>query len=117
MLSSTPKPGDVVVFSKTKWGRRPGPRAREVAPLAAGDGYSYTVDKFWIVLDVHEDGSLDLLTPGGKVRQLDLHDKTLRFPTLIERLRYRGRIKRLRLEGPEPGADDSAPARGSAPPR
>ena len=94
--------GDFVVYTKTKFGRRPGPRARSVWPVPQGEGYSYIVDKLWVVVGERSDGRLVLRTPRGKLRVVAAGDCRLRRATLVERLRFRERLATLRRGGDGP---------------
>lgn len=96
--------GDLVVYAKTKFGRRPGPRARSIWPVPQGEGYSYIVDKLWLVVGRRSDGRLVLRTPRGKLRVVAPDDSCLRRATLLERLRFRGRLASLRGGGLPPSA-------------
>jgi hypothetical protein len=86
------KVGEPVIFTKSKYGLHPGPRAREVMPAPHGDTYAYQVDKFWIVESKDELGRLVLRTRRGKQHVVAADDERLRRPTLWERLRYRARF-------------------------
>lgn len=85
------KPGDWVVFTKTKRSVSPGPRAKEVRPEAHGDGYSYCVDKYWIVRQVQDGDKLVVETRRGKRHVVAASDPNVRRPNLLERwlLAYR----------------------------
>ena len=48
-------PGVVVLYRKQKRSVRPGPHARDIRPDENGDSYSYSVDKFWRVVDIRPD--------------------------------------------------------------
>ena len=85
--------GDYVIYKKTKFSRRPGPRAANVRPASNGDSYAYTVDKFWVVQRVADDGTVVLRTPGGKVRHVQSDDPLLRRANWFERWRYRDRFE------------------------
>jgi hypothetical protein len=89
------QPGDPVVYRKTKFSRRPGPRAENIHPAAEGDDYMYLVDKFWVVVELCDDGKLLLRTRGGKEHQIDRNDPCLRHPSWWERLVYHRRFPRL----------------------
>ncbi|MFG0334589.1 MAG: hypothetical protein ACF8TS_14630 [Maioricimonas sp. JB049] len=95
LLKSAFKPGDWVVYRKTKFTPLPGPRAQDVRPTEGGDDYVYSVDKFWTVADVLEDGQLVLRTRRGKTHTISPDDPLLRKAGLIERLIYRDRFPRL----------------------
>jgi hypothetical protein len=84
--------GDWVVYRKTKASVSPGPRAQNVTPAEHGDQYTYTVDKFWIVDDVLEDGSLRLITRRGKTHVVQPSDRNLHRASWWERLCFRKRF-------------------------
>lgn len=99
------KVGSKVVFAKDKMGLSPGPRAKEVVPLEKGDAYSYIVDKFWTVKEMHPDGTATLITRRGKEHTVRADDPRLRPATLWERLWYRGRFPSVpRESGQSPPA-------------
>lgn len=87
------QPGDWVIFRKTKHSLLPGPRAEDVNPASHGDLYTYSVDKFWIVRDVMEDGSLILVTRRGKQHIIRPGTPCLRKANWWERLRFRSRFE------------------------
>lgn len=95
MHSSEYRSGDLVVYTKTKYSTNPGPRARSVQPARQGDGYNYTVDKFWLVDEVLDDGQLQLRTRRGKTNTVAADDPNLRRASWWERLLYGGRFPRL----------------------
>ncbi len=90
--------GDWVVYRKTKFSARPGPRAANVAPAPHGDLYSYTIDKFWVVDQIAEDGQLLLRTRRGKQHRVASNDLRLRHANFYERLRYRDRFVAIASE-------------------
>ncbi len=87
------KPGDWVVYRKTKHSTAPGPRAHAVSPSESGDTYSYVVDKYWVVTDVAPDGEVVLCTRRGKERHVNASDRNLRRATWWERLRFNERFR------------------------
>ena len=86
---------DLVVYSKQKHSVSPSPRAREVDAAARGETYSYTVDKFWVIKQLIEDGQLLLITRTGKQHAIDQNDPNLRKATLWERWYYRQRYREI----------------------
>lgn len=84
--------GDWVIYRKTKHSTHPGPRSENVFPTPHGDEYAYTVDKFWIVSSVQEDGSLVLKTRRGKQHVVQPDDPNLCAPNWWQRWRYRSRF-------------------------
>ncbi|MCY2965171.1 MAG: hypothetical protein NT069_16310 [Planctomycetota bacterium] len=93
MASQTIKTGDWVIYCKTKFSPHPGTRARNVQPSPNGDEYNYTVDKFWVVTDVAQDGSITLQTRRGKRHVVAANDIHLRRPKLWERWWYRDKFQ------------------------
>lgn len=87
------RPGDWVVYRKSKFGVIPGPRAKDVAPVQHGDGYSYLVEKFWVVSEQLSDGRLRLRTRRGKEHIVRPDDANLRAARWWERLLYRDRFQ------------------------
>ncbi|MFV0445228.1 MAG: hypothetical protein ACK5Q5_16750 [Planctomycetaceae bacterium] len=80
------------MYRKTKHSEHPGPRASNVSPARHGDGYSYTVDKYWVVREVLSDGSIRLRTRRGKEHTVAQDDLCLRHANFIQRLLQRGRF-------------------------
>lgn len=87
--------GDWVIYRKSKQSLKPGSRAQDVQPFQKGDGYSYTVDKFWVVDEVCPDGSLVLITRRGKRNRVRRDDPALRKPNWWQRFRYRARFEEI----------------------
>ena len=97
MAYATGKP---VVYHVTKQSCHPGPRARNITPLASTDNYSYVVDKFWTV--VQRRGSAILVkTRRGKWHLINLSDPNLRPASLWERIRYRHRFPAAPFDLPD----------------
>ena len=94
------QPGDWVVYCKTKYSHQPGPRAQNVSPAQRGDKYAYTVDKFWVVSDVLEDGKLVLQTRRGKEHVVDARDHDLHRARWWERLLYHRRFAAVESNSP-----------------
>lgn len=80
---------DLVIYRTTKRSSQPGRRAQSVFPSSKGEGYTYCVDKFWIVddvLDDSEESRLLVRTRRGKERVVKLDDPLLRHPSWFEKL-------------------------------
>ena len=99
MVKTSFTPGDFVIYRKTKHSRQPGPRAENIHPSPNGDTYSYTVDKFWIVQEVQEDGTIIAATRRGKQVTLRSDDPMLHRANWFQRLLYRARFSLLSLPG------------------
>ncbi|MEX2176026.1 MAG: hypothetical protein WD872_16815 [Pirellulaceae bacterium] len=72
------KTGDRVVYVASKHSLRPGPRAEALTPEPHGEGYSYDVKKYWLVLEAKPDGTLTVVTRRGKQRVVPASDPRLR---------------------------------------
>lgn len=90
--------GDWVIYRKTKQSLHPGPRAQSVHAFEKGDGYSYVVEKFWIVAEIREDGALRLKTRRGKEHLVSPDDPQLRKANWWERWRYRSRFEAIHAQ-------------------
>ncbi|MEM8733971.1 MAG: hypothetical protein AAGG44_07110 [Planctomycetota bacterium] len=100
-----PRVGDKVVFAKEKHSGRPGQRAQEVSASQKGDHYSYIVEKYWVVMEVREDGSLLLATRRGKKHELPADHPNLRPASFFERVLLRQRFPSNASASKEPDAD------------
>lgn len=87
--------GDWVIYRKTKQSTHPGPRAQGIRPFESGDGYAYTVDKFWIVSEIRDDGTLLLRTRRGKEHVVSPDDLALHKANWWQRWRYRDRFQEV----------------------
>lgn len=92
--------GDPVIFTKTKFSVRPGPRAEDISPASHGETYSYLVKKLWTVIDRTDDRLL-VQTRRGKLHWLNLDDPALRAPTWWEMIKYRGRFPEITVSNPK----------------
>ena len=86
------KPGDCVVYRKTKHSAQPGPRARKINPNPNGDEYTYLVDKFWVVEELLSNNEMILRTRRGKQHYVSIDDPNLRKANHWERFWYRDRF-------------------------
>ena len=86
------KPGDSIVYRKSKHTTHPGRRAQSVRAAEKGDYYTYFVDKFWVVRKVLSSGELLVETRRGKRHVINPSDPNLHKPTLIQWLRFRDRF-------------------------
>lgn len=81
-------PGEQVIYRRFKCTSCPGPRAAHVSPSPRGEHYAYQVDKFWIVLEEQDDGTVVVLTRRGKQHSVRHDDPNLRRPSWWERIRF-----------------------------
>ena len=84
--------GDKIIYRKPKSSFSPGPRARDIYPLAHGEAYHYIVDKYWKVEKVYADGSLEVVTRTGKTNRLQANDPNIHKAHLLQRLFYKKRF-------------------------
>ncbi len=94
MKRTSYQPGEPVVCCVTKRSSKPGPRAKNVRPDPNGDGYTYQVDKLWLVEDQVDDEVI-LLTRRGKRHVVREDNPMLRRPRLLERILFRSRFPRM----------------------
>ncbi len=95
MMKTSFRPGDLVIYRKTKHSTHPGPRADNVYPAVRGETYAYTVDKFWIVEEIQDDGTVVAVTRRGKKNFIRSDDPMLRRANLLQKLLYRSRFAQL----------------------
>lgn len=101
------QPGDPVIFCVSKFSTDPGPRASDVHPAAHGETYSYSVNKFWRVISLEDDGTLILGTRRGKRHRVERHDPRLRAASFWERWLYSNRFPAVDDGTGEPANDTS----------
>lgn len=89
------RPGACVIFSVTRHSTHPDPRASDVHPDPHGEGYTYAVDKFWVVTDEH-DGRIAVKTRRGKVHVIDANDPRLQVASWWQRMIHRSRFPKMR---------------------
>ena len=88
------KIGQPVVYRRFKHSARPGVRADNVVPEPLGEGYTYEVDKYWVIQEVRDETVL-LRTRRGKAHEVQMHDPRLRRASFMERLFKGKRFPRL----------------------
>ncbi len=91
MRNPSYRPGDRVVYRKSKRSSKPGPRAKLVVPSRYGEGYSYFVNKFWVVVDSNDDQVI-VQTRRGKTHVLNASSRNLRRARWWHLLIYRHRF-------------------------
>jgi hypothetical protein len=90
--------GDPILYHKPKSSASPGPRARQVYPLAHGELYHYVVDKFWKVSSVNADGTIEVVTRTGKKHILPADDPNIRKAHPLQQILYRKRFPQLTVK-------------------
>ncbi|EMI53197.1 hypothetical protein [Rhodopirellula sallentina] len=99
------KPGDWVIYTKQKSSTSPGPRAENVHAASKGNLYRYTVEKYWIIDSVGDNGTLVLRTRRGKRHEVSADDLNLRKARIWERWIHSSRFQ-LIGDASEPDGDD-----------
>ncbi len=86
------KTGEFVIFEKSKNSTHPSPHAKDVRPAEHGETYSYIIEKFWKVVRVFENGTIELETRRGKRHRLYTATPQLRKASFWDRLLFRNRL-------------------------
>lgn len=86
------KTGEFVIFEKPKSSTHPSPQAKDIHPAQHGEAYSYVIEKFWKVVQVFDDGTIEIETRRGKRLRLDTDTPLLRKAGFWDRLLYRNRF-------------------------
>ena len=86
------KAGNFVVYQKEKTSTHPSLRAENVFPSRHGDTYSYVIRKFWKVLRVSDDDTIEVETRRGKRWILAYGDHRLRKAGLWQRWFFKDRF-------------------------
>lgn len=87
--------GDSVIYQMTKQSSHPTLRATAVAPAPHGEGYCYVVEKFWVVREIRDDGSLLVQTRRGKTHVIAANDPRLKRASWWDRWVHRDRFPQL----------------------
>jgi len=86
------KAGDFVIYHKWKASTRPSPRAKDIDPARHGDTYSYRIDKYWKVVQVFDDETIEIETRRGKRHRIKSQDRDFRKANILDRLFHRDRF-------------------------
>ena len=86
------KVGEFVVFSKLKTSSHPSPRAKAIHPAQHGEYYSYIIEKFWKVVQVIDDETIEVETRRGKRHRLNKNTLLMRKAGLLHQLFSRHRF-------------------------
>ncbi|SMP70776.1 hypothetical protein SAMN06265222_113122 [Neorhodopirellula lusitana] len=102
VFSTQWRAGDWAIYRKSKRSTHPGRRAVEVKANRKGETYAYVVDKFWVVDEVLDDGTIVLRTARGKLHSISPDDRNLVRPSLWSRLRWTERFSAVQMNSPNP---------------
>lgn len=91
--------GDWVIYRKQKSSASPGPRAEMLAPTTKGETYHYVVEKYWIVNQIQEDGSVQIRTRKGKRHTVEPDDPRLYKPSWWQRWLLAPRFRAVEQSG------------------
>lgn len=95
---------DWAIYRKSKRSTHPGRRALRVKANTKGETYAYVVDKFWVVDEILDDGTIVLRTARGKRHHIAPDDRNLVRPNLWTRLRWTERFQSVATQKQEPTA-------------
>ena len=84
--------GDHVVYRMPKRSSQPSPNAEIVYASPHGESYAYYVPKLWTVVKTFDDGTVEVLTPGGKRHRIDKGDPLLHKAGMWEEFRLQRRF-------------------------
>lgn len=87
--------GSQVVYRMQKSSPTPGRRAQDVRPQTKGEEYQYIVEKHWTVKEIHDDGTITLITRRGKEHRIPADDPRLRAANFWQRWLNRARFPKL----------------------
>lgn len=87
--------GTPVVYRMQKSSPAPGRRAQQVRPQAKGEEYQYIVEKHWTVKEIHDDGTITLVTRRGKEHRIAADDPRLRAANFWQRWLHRNRFPKI----------------------
>lgn len=93
--------GDWVIYRKQKSSVSPGPRAQKLSPASKGETYNYIVEKYWIVDQVQEDGSIRIRTRKGKHNDVQADDPRLYKPRWWQRWLLASRFRAVEESAPK----------------
>ena len=88
----TLKVGDFIIVQKWKASTHPSLRAKETFPSRNGEMYSYRIDKFWKVVQIVDDKTIEVETRRGKRYRLEKNGFKGRKAGFFDRLFYRDRF-------------------------
>jgi len=86
------KVGEFVIVAKSKRSTHPSPQAKHIHPAQHGETYSYIIEKFWKVVQVFDNGTMEIETRRGKRHRVDMDTPLLRKAGFWDRLMYRHRF-------------------------
>jgi hypothetical protein len=80
---------DRVIYHQSEYSTRPAPNAHDVSAAERGEMYSYVVDRFWRVVCVNTDGTIDAVGSDGRLYNVPASDDRLERVRWWHRLTYR----------------------------
>lgn len=95
LLMSRFRPGDQVTYKMTKQSDHPTLRAVNVSPSEKGDDYAYVVEKYWVVRELTDHGTVIVQTRRGKTREIPVEDPRLKRASWWDKLIYRQKFPSL----------------------
>ena len=86
------KIGDYIVFKKWKSSTTPSPRAKDMYPSQHGDMYRYSIDKYWKVVEILDENTIEVETRRGKRHRISVKTENVRRMNFLDRWLLRRQI-------------------------
>lgn len=80
------KIGDFIIVRKWKSSTHPSPRAKDIYPTQYGDTYYYGIEKYWKVVQVIDDHTIEIETRRGKRHRIETNDVRFRKAGFLDKL-------------------------------
>ena len=80
------KVGDFIIFRKWKSSTHPSPRAKDIHPTQFGETYYYGIDKYWKVVEIVDDHTIEIETRRGKRHRIETADVQFRRAGVLDKL-------------------------------
>ncbi|MEE9233773.1 MAG: hypothetical protein V3U07_09955 [Nitrospirales bacterium] len=86
------KVGDFIIFRKWKSSTSPSPQAKNTYPSQSGEMYSYGIDKYWTVVEVVDDQTIEIETRRGKRHRIEKNPSIMRKAGFLDKLLHKDRF-------------------------
>ena len=86
------KVGDFIIFRKWKSSTSPSPQAKNTYPSQSGEMYSYGIDKYWKVVEVVDDQTIEIETRRGKRHRIEKNPSIMRKASFLDKLLHKDRF-------------------------
>jgi hypothetical protein len=86
------KVGDFIIVQKWKSSTHPSPRAKNLHPSPKGEMYMYEIEKYWKVVRIVDDKTIEVETRRGKRYQIEKDSFPGRKAGFFDKLFHRDRF-------------------------